>query len=167
LKFNLKDIFGVDVQDNEALRLAMAEALLTKIIDKTQGNKSRTGKPFKKYSKSYMNSLDFKAAGKTGKVNLTLSGDMLGLIDVTDESRNTVTLGWEESDEQGKAHGHITGNPKTKLPIRDFFGLNEKDLREVKNKFSDEISTIKTAKSSERDRAILRFIKSLEDDTGG
>ena len=90
---NLKEIFGVDVSDNEALKLAMAEALLTKMLDKTAEGKSRTGKGFRKYSKAYMKSDEFKAAGKTAKVNMKLSGDMLGLIDVTSETKNTVTLG--------------------------------------------------------------------------
>lgn len=164
MKLNLKEIFGVDVKGNEALKLAMAEALLTKIIDKTQEGKSRTGKGFKKYSKSYQKSDDFKAFGKTGKVNLTLSGDMLGLIDVTADTSNTVTLGWDESDEAAKAHGHITGNPATRLPVRDFFGLNNKDINEVKNEFSSEIADIKNAKPSERQKSILAFIKRLEDD---
>jgi hypothetical protein len=161
---NLKEIFGVDVSDNEALKLAMAEALLTKMLDKTAEGKSRTGKGFRKYSKAYMKSDEFKAAGKTAKVNMKLSGDMLGLIDVTSETKNTVTLGWSEGDEGAKAHGHITGGGR--LPVRDFFGLNNKDIAEVKKEFSSEISDIKNSRTTERQRAILALIDKIEGSDG-
>lgn len=154
----------MDLKGNRALKLALAESLLDKIVEKTQDNKSLKGTPFKKYSKRYKNSEDFKAFGKTDKVNLTLTGDMLGLLDVSKETDNTVELSWEQDDEAAKAHGHIVGNPKTNLPKRDFFGLNNKDIEQVKNKFSEELASIKNLRDSERDRAILAFIDRLDDD---
>ena len=161
---NLKEIFGVDLQGKEELKLAMAEALLQKMLDKTAKGKSRTGKVFKKYSKAYMASEDFKAFGKTSKVNLDLTGDMLGLIEVIDESPNTVTLGWDDKTEAAKAHGHINGNKVTRLPVRDFFGLNQKDIAAVKNKFTSELSSL--AEATDKQKAILAFIERLEEEDG-
>ena len=157
LKLNLKEIFGVDVA-SESLRLALAEALLDKMIRKTQDGKSRTGHGFRGYSKAYRDSDAYKAAGKTGKVNMTLSGDMLGLIDVTSESENTVTLGWEDDDEGAKAHGHITGGGH--LPVRDFFGLNDTDIKQVRAEFADELEELKV--SDDMNEAILSFIRKLD-----
>lgn len=152
----------------ETLKLAMAEALLEKVIEKTESGKSRTGSRFRKYSKAYAETDEFKAAGKSrGDVNLSLSGDMLGLVGVVNESANTVTLGWEDSDEAAKAHGHITGGGAGgKLPVRDFFGLNNTDIDEVKREFRSEINEIKNRRGSQREQAILSFIRRLEGDDG-
>ena len=147
MRFNLKEIFGIDLKGNSELRLAMAQALLDKILDK-------------KYSKAYRASDAFKAAGKSSKVNLRLSGDMLGLIEATSETANTVTLSWEDSEEAAKAHGHITGGGR--LPVRDFFGLNKKDIIAVKREFKQEIADIKDSSVSDKDKAIAAFIEKID-----
>ena len=146
----------------------MAEALLEKIVEKTEEGKSRTGSKFRKYSKSYSETDEFKAAGKSrNSPNLALSGDMLGLVGVVDETSNTVTLGWEDDEEAAKAHGHITGGGNGgSLPVRDFFGLNNADIESVKRDFSTEINEIKNRRGSQRERAILSFIRRLEEDGG-
>lgn len=145
----------------------MAGALLDKIIEKTIDNKSIKGNKFKKYSKAYMESAAFKKAGKTSKVNLTLSGDMLALVEAVGETANTITLGWSDTKQGGKAHGHITGGGRNNsLPVRDFFGLNAKDIAAVKGKFKSEIDAIKSARGSGKDKAIDSFITKLDEDDG-
>jgi len=140
LEINLKEIFGKNLPSDGALVEAIGQAILDRIVERTESGKGVNGKGFKGYSTSYKESLDFKAFGKSGKVNLKLSGDMLGLMDITDQSRNKLTIGWDDSDEAAKAHGHITGGGAGgNLPVRDFFGLTQKDLREIKNKFKDDI----------------------------
>ena len=138
----------------------MAQALLDKILDKTASSRSRTGKGFRQYSKTYIASDAFKAAGKSSKVNMSLSGDMLGLIEATSETANTVTLSWEDSEEAAKAHGHITGGGR--LPVRDFFGLNKKDIIAVKREFKQEIADIKDSSVSDKDKAIAAFIEKID-----
>jgi hypothetical protein len=139
----------------------MAEALLNKILDKTAASKDIDGDKFTKYSKAYKKSAAFKRAGKTSKVNLELKGEMLAFIAPLKETANTVTIGWESSKQGGKAHGHITGG--NKLPVRDFFGLNDEDIEKVVSKFADEIDELKEKKGEDRDEAIKGFVKKLDD----
>lgn len=85
-----------------------------------------------------MKSDSFDAFGKSpDKVNLRLTGDMLELMDVVDETRNTITIGWDDSDEGSKAHGHITGSGR--LPRRDFFGLTGDDIKSIKAEFKRDV----------------------------
>ena len=168
MRVNLKEIFGVSFAGQDALKEALAQAILDKILDNSKSGVDRRGVPFKKYSKAYKKSDDYKAYGKTSKVNLTLTGDMLGLLNVTEKKGNTVTLGWEEPDEGLKAHGHITGGGK--LPKRDFFGINSKALKDVKDEFDTEIKEIIKAKESKDldafGAAALALIKRVEDGQG-
>jgi hypothetical protein len=138
----------------------MAEALLNKMLEKTAKSKDIDGEKFKKYSKSYKKSAAFKKAGKTNKVNLELKGEMLAFIAPLKETANTVTIGWESSKQGGKAHGHITGGGK--LPVRDFFGLNDEDIEKVVNKFAAEIDELKEKKGEDREGAIGDFVKKLD-----
>jgi hypothetical protein len=165
LRVNLKELFGVDVSRRPDLREAMGQAIIDRIQDRSQKNSTdRNDKGFAKYSKSYKASDAFKAFGKTNKVNMTLRGDMLNLMDLVDEGKNTVTLGWDEDDEAAKAHGHITGNVgKT----RDFFGLSEKDIKVLGRELADDISDAsESAEGPEflslQDR-ILAALKELSD----
>ena len=96
--------------------------------------------PFPAYSKTYKESLDFKIAGKTNKVNLTLSGDMLIALDVLNHRPGEITIGYRKGDreENDKAEGNITGsyggspNPKK---ARNFLGISASDLREILDQY--------------------------------
>lgn len=137
MRVNLKDIFGKEVNNN-ATKDQIKQAFLDKILERAESGRDVDGKRFKKYSKSYIDSDDFKAFGKDpGKVNLRLTGDMLELMDVVNETKNTFTIGWDDSEEGTKAHGHITG--KGNLPRRDFFGLTNKDIESIKSEFKSDV----------------------------
>lgn len=92
--------------------------------------------PFPAYSKTYKESLGFKIAGKSNKVNLTLSGDMLIALDVLNHRPGEVTIGYRKSDreENARAEGNILGsyggspNPKK---ARNFLGISKADLQEI------------------------------------
>lgn len=162
LRINLKEMFGISMKGKPALREALGQALMDQMIERTQGGKDREGKSFKRYSKQYRNSDEYKASGKSGRVNMTLTGDMLGLLDIKDQSDNTITLGWDDSDEAAKAHGHITGDPNGPKVRRDFFGLNDSDISRVRKEFKDEIETIQNTRGSNREEAVLAFIQALK-----
>lgn len=88
------------------------------------------------YSESYAKSLNFKIAGKSkSKVDLTLSGDMLGAMTVLSHKRGEVTIGFEPgSPENARADGNIRGTygkPKPIGPKRDFLGLTKEDLARI------------------------------------
>ena len=64
---------GYSDEDTEIV----AEEILNYIVERSKEGLGKNGKPFPPYSKEYMESFDFKATGKTSKVNLTLSGESL------------------------------------------------------------------------------------------
>jgi hypothetical protein len=101
------------------------------------------------YSKSYQESLDFEAAGKSaGNVNMMLSGDMMGSIDVLDEG-DTVKIGIDNPAVMPRAYGHQSGfkghpNPKMANYKREFFGVTDDEIKKfVLSEFEDDISDLK------------------------
>jgi hypothetical protein len=54
---------------------------------------------------------------------------MLNLMDVIDEGQSTIEIGWSETDEAEKAHGHISGNVGV---TRDFFGISVSELESIR-----------------------------------
>lgn len=99
----------------------------------------KNNRPFARYSKEYTKSLDFKIAGKSKAVDLTLSGDMLGALDVINVMRGKIRVGFENgSQENAKADGNIRGTygqPKKTAPSRDFLGLTNSDLQRILSKY--------------------------------
>ena len=91
---------------------------------------------FPPYSKIYMESLDFKVAGKSkSPVNLTLSGDMLIAMDLLSHKPGKITIGFERgSEENDRAEGNILGsyggdpNPRK---ARNFLGIANEDLEDL------------------------------------
>jgi hypothetical protein len=108
------------------------------------GVKERGGKfvnyKFPGYSKTYIESLDFKIAGKSkNKVDLTLSGDMLIAMDVLGHEPGSILIGYEAgSEENDRADGNATGsyggdpNPRK---ARSFLGVTDAELKLVLGKF--------------------------------
>jgi hypothetical protein len=102
--------------------------------------KNLTKRKFPKYSKMYIESLDFKIAGKSpGSVNLKLSGDMLAAIDLLEDRETKLVIGFEEgSEENSRADGNIRGayggspNPRKARP---FLGVTAEELESVLSKY--------------------------------
>lgn len=132
---NLSEIFGSKIQDR-ALREAIAQSAIEKIIERTRSGTSLKGGGFKGYSKAYQNSTAFKAFGKSAQVDLTLAGDMLDQLTVIEQNTNRITLGWEDSLQNAKAYNHNTGDT---LPKREFFGLQKKEIDELKQEFASAV----------------------------
>jgi hypothetical protein len=137
LRIDLDEIFGTAFPNSSRLRQAVGQDILDIINKRTADNKSWDGKQFRNYSELYSESLEFQAAGKSKTdPNLKLTGDMLGLMDIIEEDKATITIGWRESEEAQKAHGHISGNIGVK---RDFLGISEKEVRTIKERWEDAI----------------------------
>jgi hypothetical protein len=121
--------------ETEEARL-IAEELLNYIVDRTKAGKGQDGKPFPGYSPEYKKSLDFKIAGKSpGKVDLTLTGEMLDSLKVLIAQRGKIVIGYDQGDPiNGKAEGNILGsyggapNPGK---ARDFMAVSGKEIRKV------------------------------------
>lgn len=138
LEVSLVDAFGVPIED-----VALREAIGQKIIDKIRDNAENakfinppSGKN-QNYSDSYAESDAFKAYGKSkGDVNMTQTGDMLGLMDIISQSPDKIVIGWRDSLQAQKAHGHVTGSVGV---TRNFLGLSGSDMDAIKNEFLSDI----------------------------
>lgn len=130
------DEFGLNIKSKDD-KEHLAELVIKKIQDRTATGKSFYGREFKPYSPQYVNSLEFKAYGKSkGKINMRLSGDMLELIDVLNVKGNTIKIGYDDDLQIKKAFNHNTGDT---LPKRPFFGVTKKEMQEIINQFKKEI----------------------------
>lgn len=143
-KIDLKAALG-NVHKVPEIREAFLQAAIDLIVKRTQASRDVDNKIFAKYSKNYQNSLAFKVYGKSSDVNLTLTGDMLGSIDKLDESSSTATIGITGDNNILKAFAHITGfqdHPtlEGKVKPRDFFGITDKEIKDLTKEFKPETS---------------------------
>lgn len=109
---------------------------------------SNDEKEFAPYSKGYTESLDFKVAGKSKNVDLTLSGDMLASIEFDKikqkRSATEILIGVFDDDVVGRAEGNILGtygdlDRKNKNKIaRNFLGITEDDLAKILRKYEQD-----------------------------
>lgn len=143
VKFDIPMPTDVDVD-----REAVAYAVIDEIVERTQNrSRNKDGRKFSNYSKAYIKSLDFELAGKSKKVNLTMTGDMLAALDLLEADDKKITIGYEKnSDENDKAEGNIKGTygdegRKRKTP-RNFLGISNKALARIIAENSD-MSTYK------------------------
>jgi hypothetical protein len=115
----------------------VADLIVERIVERTIQGKDKDGNRFPKYSDAYKNSFDFKVAGKSGNVDLQLSGDMLAALQILKvQQNNKVEIGFERgSDENARADGNIRGTYGQSSPIpgkkRDFLGISDKELRKI------------------------------------
>lgn len=117
-------------------RLELADLVIEHIVERTQNGKDKNGKKFPAYSKAYVESLDFKNAGKSKNVvDLQLSGDMLAALELIRADRGKLVIGYKRgSEENGKAEGNILGSyggEPDKKKARDFLGLERAKLKEL------------------------------------
>lgn len=147
LKFNLSELFGETIPDDAGLREAIGGAIIERIRERTQDGVDKNGRKFKKYSEAYKNSADFAAFGKNeNEVNMTLSGDMLGSLDIIEQTKQTIAIGFADDDQNVKAFNHVTGDT---VPQRDFFGLPKKELMNIVEEFRPVVEDLKQERLSE------------------
>jgi hypothetical protein len=124
-------------------RRVLAEELIEYIRLRTEGGDDKYEKSFKEYSPKYMDSLDFKIAGKTSKVNLKQTGDMLAAIELLSEKKGKLTIGFQRGTlENDKADGHITGNVGVTRDFLGFAGSGERQkLKSIVSKYEEDSSS--------------------------
>lgn len=120
-------------------REAIAIEVINFIRERSQKGRDKNNKAFHPYSKSYKNSLDFQIAGKSSRVDLRLSGDMLAALDLLKASKGKLTIGYEAGDSindrvEGNRLGSYGGKPNRKL-ARDFLGISRDDLKKILRKY--------------------------------
>lgn len=124
--------------------------LIDFILERTAKGKGSDGQKFPKYEKSYYESPDFIALGKSkNKVDLRFSSEMLDSLQVLSAKKGQVTIGFEEGDKiNGRAEGNITGSyGKEANPdkARNFMELSDEEISKVIKK-SDISTTAKEAR---------------------
>ena len=90
IDIDLKPYLGKDASD--ATTELIAEEILNFIIERTKKGKGMDGSSFPAYSSAYKKSDAFKLGGKTGKVNLTLSGEMLDSMEIIKAKNGKLSL---------------------------------------------------------------------------
>lgn len=170
-EIDLKEVFGIDFKGLRSLREAIGEAILARIRERTQQEKmgmsfgaDGRGRPVslkKPYSKEYSETLDFKAFGKSrSEVNMTLTGDMLGLMDIKRQDGNSITIGWTDATENAKAYNHSVGDT---VPRRPFFGISKTELQDIKKEFRSEIRDAIKVRNTDGQRAFEERVGALLD----
>jgi hypothetical protein len=170
---DLNEVVGSDISADEVLVTKIGQAIIDYMEERVEDglglNRVKLKSP---YSKSYSESLDFVAAGKSrNDVNMKLSGDMMGSIDLIKTDGSVITIGIDDEAQAVKAYGHQTGfkghptldSPKNKRP---FFGVTNKELKDyVLKEFKDEIAAKKVTSAEETNRLInfIRGIRTLGD----
>jgi len=141
-------------------REAIALEVIDKIVKRAKSGVDKNGRSFAGYSEAYKKSLNFKIAGKTAKVDLTLSGDMLDSLEIIENYGNgKVKIGYAPGNsEGGKAEGNILGtygNPSPIGPKRDFLGLPKNEIDAILSKYPPDTKKAET-------RALKRLLKEGE-----
>jgi hypothetical protein len=126
-----------DYSDDDAE--TVAEEILNFIVERSKAGKGMDGEKFPGYSKSYKESLDFKIAGKSSKVNLTLSGEMLDSLEVLQARKGKIVIGFQRgSDMNARAEGNILGSYGQPNPnpskARNFMELSNNELSKILKK---------------------------------
>lgn len=139
-RIDLADLFG---QSNlpSSFKERVGQAIIDDMVNRVlKEEKSIHGRGMKAYDEDYINSDEFKAYGKSkNSVNMSLTGAMMNLLDIKEIDGDTVVIGWNEQEQNAKAHGHMTGG--NNLPKREFFGANQKALEEIKTQFIEDLPT--------------------------
>ena len=168
---DLRELFGVSLSGNGALKEAIAQDIIDLIKERTDSGKSVNGGNLKKpYSKTYSESLEFEVFGKSkNDINMKLTGTMLDTMDVLSNSANTIKIGWSGDEQAAKAYNHNVGDT---VPKRPFFGINKSELNKIKSKYESvverEAGNLQSEKDSIRNAILkrLRRINILDVDNG-
>jgi hypothetical protein len=143
-------------------RRAIAREIIDFVYERTtEKGLDKDNKKFAKYKKSYTGGVDFFRAGKSGNVDLVLSGEMMAeLGQYLRERSGQITIGYDPGDKalNGKVEGNVKGTYGNKKPVqspRDFLGIHQKDLQKILKKYP--------LNNEEERLDRVRFIKELEE----
>lgn len=142
------------------------DAVIRKIKANLANGLDANGNRMRPYSKEYKQSEQYAAFGKSPTPNLKLTGDLWASMVVKDITPFNVIIGFDDSNEGAKAHGNFTGSygkPYSRPSLaRQFFGLPEEQVTEIKNKFKFSItSQLISEQESLISGSILSFIQRL------
>lgn len=139
MEIDLAGFFGVDSIPRDVSE-RLGQACIDHIVERTGKGKDVDGNRFTGYDKDYIDSDEFEAWGKSPrKINMELTGDMLGTLDIIDIDGGRVKIGWKDDTEIKKAFNHNTGDT---VPKREFFGLTDSQLKQLAEPFAEDIKKV-------------------------
>jgi hypothetical protein len=110
------------------VQLEIGKRIVDVIEERTLKGFDKDGENFAPYSKAYRQSDTFKIfKGGKRKPNLKLSGEMLASVDVVKLTSTGVEIGFVDDEQEDKASGHVKGDNPNRMPIRDFWGLPDRE----------------------------------------
>jgi len=113
-------------------REKLGQEIVDFIVERTRNGLDKFNSPFPGYSEEYIKSLEFRVSGKDpGRVDLTLTGDMLGSLKVRGTSTGRITVGYTPGFANDKAAWNINGEVS-----RDFLGIAQSDLDTLVENFT-------------------------------
>lgn len=163
---DLNEVVGSDISSDEILVTKIGQAIIDYIDTRVEDGMGLGREKLKSpYSKSYSESLNFKAAGKSrSHVNMRLSNDMMAAIDIVEKKGAKITYGITDPEEAAKAYGHQTGFeghptiPEGKYK-RPFFGVTKDEIKKyILDEFKDEINAKKVT-SAEGIKKVIGELK--------
>lgn len=138
---------GVSDSDRYSLHLFVANEAIMKIKKRTQDNNRQVGgSGFKGYSEEYKESEAYEAYNKSSSVNMTLTGDMMGALDILSVDESKAVIGFRDETNIKKAYNHNVGDT---VPKREFFGLNGKELSELNASIQGDIEQFTESRQTE------------------
>ena len=151
--------FRVPIQLDQQARVDIGNRVVDFIRQRTEKGLDKNNRPFKGYSTSYIESLDFKNAGKSRTVDLQLSGDMLTDLDIISTTTpGFITIGYEAGTEENNRAAWQRNNTRPNFPKRDFLGIAQKDLDRIVNRYLAENPIV-----TEIDRQTRKAARSIID----
>lgn len=155
----------LDADYTEADKLSIGQKLIDKMVERVESGQglkfderaNATKVKLKSpYSKMYVDSVDFKAAGKAkNKVNMQLTGDMLADITVEPLDGAKVKITFNDETQIAKAYNHMIGDT---VPQRPFFGVTKSDVKEALKGFEPR-------ESSPRNIRLVDLLRALDGDS--
>lgn len=118
---------------SDSTRRAIAERVISRIIERTESQIDKDGKKFAPLEQDY--AAKKLAGGGSPVPNLRLTGELHSDLQYkpSQSSSTKITVGYKKgSESNSKARGHITGW-ENKLPKkkRDFMGLPQSDIDQI------------------------------------
>lgn len=156
---DLDNLMGQPIED-PLLRQEIGTALRDKIEERVCESRYRRIEK-RTYSEDYRDSLPYRVSGKTGVVNLKLTGDMIDNLGVIRDTKNRITLGYPDELNKAKAFNHHTGDT---VPVREFMYLTNAELADVKREFASRISQpgeVEENSETERLQNFLGFLRGI------
>lgn len=123
--------FSVQVPEflSEEQRKEVGQQIIKTIQERTLQGRNLDGSAFHPYSPRYVNSKEFRLAGKSAKdVNLRFTEEMLTSLVVTKTGAGTVTIGFDSDYAAQKAQWAEAGDNG---PSRRFFGVTPDELSSI------------------------------------